>query len=295
MNNKKIKSALNWLKDAWPLLLGSLAIFSICYFGSFKLREFKWVFYYFSFMLCFLTVNLPNNKYTRIISGIVMFPIYLFKLIEPIFLLLVCLMLHFGIYLLLWECLMFLNKIELLNLNHSAILYICLTLGSTCILLFGKYIIIYVVNTLKDEHRPYMKKLKSDFIQLFLNQDIFRVLIYSLYFVILVLSSINSFDSINVKFLSKFQSPILQSFATFVAFERIVNNKQVLSGIKKKLKDKIILIWLGTSLPPGSNYYFQVKKDGKSEDINYVSEREHFDFYMKYNEQLDASHCFATV
>lgn len=283
----KLKS---WFKEYWMLLFLSISCFIIAYLFSDILAEFRWIFYYLSLMTLSLAIDLPSNRFTKILYTIIILPLIICKILEPIVLLFICLIFHFSAYLAILSPLLFLKKAGVINLSSDAILYISLTLGSIIILLFGKHIIPFVARSLKDEHRPYMIKLKSDFIELLLNKDTFKVALYSLYFIILVLSSISTFTHLNIDFLRKFQASILQSFATFIAFERIVNNTEVLSKIKKDFKKKIVLVWAGSSLPITPTYYINIKKNGKSEGISFVSKKDHSDFFTSWQDSLTTSY-----
>lgn len=280
----------SWIKKNGMLFLFGIILFSLTYFWKEKIIGFRWFLYYCSIIILISSLKIPINKFTKVFYFIIFFPIIIFKFLEPILLSLICLVFHAGVYLILGVFLAYMCKMEILNLTRNAILYISLTLGSIIILLFGKYVIKYTLYIFNNDHKPYMQELNFDFIQLLLNKDVFKLSVYSMYFIILILSSMSSFEVFSLVYFNTYRTPILQSFVSFIAFERVVNNTEILSEIKKKLKEKIISIWFGSFLPITPTYYIQITGNNKNEKINFLSKEEYSDFFTVWKDELNSKY-----
>ncbi|MCO5258591.1 MAG: hypothetical protein M9916_00410 [Crocinitomicaceae bacterium] len=79
----------------------------------------------------------------------------------------------------------------------------------------------------RNEFRLYLKQ-RELFLKNTINRDRFRFLIYMLYFLFLIITSFINLEGYELSIMDSIYKPISYSFITFIAFDRILANKQIM-------------------------------------------------------------------
>uniref|UniRef100_UPI00404A9795 hypothetical protein n=1 Tax=Flavobacterium sp. TaxID=239 RepID=UPI00404A9795 len=180
----------------------------------------KWLFVYISILMMLSIFN--KYKAIKLIQSILWLPIEIILIFAPLFFSLNGIFMAYIIALCLSILLFILIPLYFfeLKMQQSAMIYIILTSTSIIISTIGNKIIEFwhYVNN-KTEKEKHLKLSLS-----ILNQKKSRYLIFIIYFVLLIIFNFASFNNTPVFNNEKLTATILQSFATFIAFDRLYTN-----------------------------------------------------------------------
>ena len=125
----------------------------------------------------------------------------------------------------------------------STKIYLIFTLSTITIVLYNERIIARV-NKVQEYDKPNDREVKQlEFTKLFINKNNAKFGIYVFYFFILVVTSIITLNKIEVFENKDLMSATLQSFATYIAFERIINNTHIVGMSKRDLLTKLLEVF----------------------------------------------------
>lgn len=218
----------NWFRqNSFKLILGivlgilGMKIEETNITGSMTL--FRLLFFYASIFI--LSTLLPKHKFFEIIKGIISIPFiilsFLMPLSQTIFLIIVGFIMPFMLF---SCCFIYFPEIINIDLNRQSKIYLVFTLSSIFILLFSEKLIARM-NRSQHIFKPEERESKQlEFSMMFANKNIARFFIYVFYFLLLIISSVSTLNKFEMFEMKDLMAPILMSFTTFIAFERILNN-----------------------------------------------------------------------
>ena len=200
---------------------------------------FKCIFYYgFIFAMALI---LPKNRYINKILLVIKMPFFILTLFMPLIKM---------FYLFIWGfvvpfiiCFLVFSVIPEvifnIDLTDATKIYLIVTLGTIIIILFSDKII-QKVNSIQEGDKPHRQESQLEFSRLFVNNGIAKFSIYAFYFIIIVVSSVVTLNRISTFLEKDMMLAIVQSFATYIAFERITNNLML---IKLNRKDIVLRLF----------------------------------------------------
>lgn len=244
----------DYIKEIKAILI--FALISILFFGGVYVLDYYKVLYQFMFLLVvypllyfiifiFNDVVIKSNTLDKILS-IIGLPFHyiriLITLVLPFYFLLIHLLYYIGFIFLIPK--IFIEGLSFIDITFSSsnMLYIKLTLSVFIAVLFNFQLrrLIYVISParIKDSKklRPYKLDKLTDYI---LSENNVRFVIYSLYVILLMIFNYIEFEKSDLANL-EFNRVILQSFVTFIAFDRALTLLKSLEFKPSDLLQKII-------------------------------------------------------
>jgi hypothetical protein len=142
------------------------------------------------------------------------------------------------------------------NLNYNTKAYLCITTTVILLRTFGNWLIKSIVkwNYKIDNQTEHIE------LTLFLvNEDRIRYFIYILFFIALAIFSFFSLEEIKVFSHLKLPMAILNSFATFIAYDRLFNSRNLIKLNPKKHWELLIKVYENDPKYKGDTNYL-IKK-----------------------------------
>lgn len=206
------------------------------------------IIYFICSIIIFRVQNKIKNKILRGILNVLTFPYFLIYILltfsVPIFILGI----NFIIFLIFSSIIPFTYKTIDQNFYHINItkytdLYLCITIPLMTILIFHKYIlkIINYINENNYGKGTNFEKFKiNELANYVFDYKTIKFLIYTTYFTFLFIYSIYVINGQHFLTDSKNEKVILQSFISFIAFDRLVSNIKDFTITPSGLLDKLI-------------------------------------------------------
>jgi len=237
---------INWVKEngfivVTGLTMGAFAIVLRDETNSGFIVYFKCMLGYVS--IKFLATLLPDTKIFRIINGIISIPFIIAMLLMPFLQTILLTIFGFIVPFMFFAC-CFIKFPEIINidLNKSTKIYLIITLSTIFIVLFSEKLMT-IFNKVQHNFKPIEReKTQLEFSKTLINKNIARFAIYLFYFIALIISSVSTLNKIEIFNSKDFMSAILMSFATYIAFERIINNINIMKFSMKDIVRKYIEI-----------------------------------------------------
>jgi len=238
-----VKNTKKELKSTIIFVLINIMVIFLIYFGKFLKNYFSdvkyfWIGLVIYFILTFLLTILNhriNFKVLRIATLILSFPISLIyvlvAILIPVLITQIYLILYFILSFILPYLLYTLDiKYSFLSLQIQTWIYIISTTGVIIAIIFNKqidYLTFKIVpfTSLKKE-----KKKRSNLVELcnyIVSSSNIKLVIYSLYFIALIITNFLNFQDSSFFSTPDIDKAILQSFITFLAFERLTTNLEL--------------------------------------------------------------------
>lgn len=195
--------------------------------------------------ICALTWSLPENKFFNFIKIAVAIPyiigIFILPFIELFFLLMV------TVFTPLTVIALFIDKVPEailgIDLLFNTKLYLMLIISSILISLFAEIIIVKFItywNRTKSDERV---SKRVEFTLGLINSGVIKYSIYFLFCLSLFVFSIAKFNQIDIFEDRDIVNVILTSFATFIAFDRLTLNKNLININPKRMFKKLLNLW----------------------------------------------------
>ncbi len=214
----------------------SLKIFLISFFS-----------YILLIILSYQLAKITKNNIILKINKILFFPIYFFftffTFVIPIGMMIIHIFLYFGTSFLIPTIIVLVANLFLDNntLTQETSIYLRITLSAFIMVIFN-YQIRNFVHTISPARFKTSKKLKpyklDKMSEYLLSEDNIRFIVYSVYVIFLILINLTYFQ-IGTGFFQEHGKAILQSFVTFIAFDRAIN---ILKNLKFKPSDFLKMI-----------------------------------------------------
>lgn len=200
-------------------------------------------------------------KYYETLNKIVEFPNVLYPLVvKPYLKMYLGLMLFLGVYLGgMYYVFKYGPEFFGYDLNYNTKAYLCITTTVILLRTFGNWLIKSIVkwNYKIDNQVEHIE------LTLFLvNEERIRYFIYFLFFISLAVLSYFSLEEIKVFSHLKLPMAILNSFATFIAYDRLFNSRNLIKFNPKKHWELLVKVYEKDLKYKGnSNYLIKTKKD----------------------------------
>lgn len=239
---QKIK---NWVRINYKRVLISVIFISTALFIP-KTLQFSLLLRLFAgyLGLFILTSVFPKNRVFEILKLIIGIPYLLIILISPFYMagmsILFSLVYSFGIPAI---SILLINEVSGIALSDYTIYYLGLTVGSLIFLLFGNRMISKTIEIIESNRTKERVESQTSMTLKILNQKTYRVIIYSGFFILLFATSIYDFQNSEDAETLQWTTPILKSFVTIVAFDRIALNGKQLKLVLKEMKQDILNVY----------------------------------------------------
>lgn len=191
-----------------------------------------------------LTAIFPKYKFFEYLKLLIGLPYLLMIAISPIHLatmsIFFTLIFSFGIPAML---ILLIGEISSITLTRNSIYYLGLTIGSFIFLLFGNWMIKKNIEIIESDKPKKRTENQVNLTLNFLNQNTYRIIIYSIFLVLLFATSLYDFQNSMYKESIQWTKPILQSFVTIVAFERVILKTKQFKVSLKEMKENFLEIY----------------------------------------------------
>jgi len=128
-----------------------------------------------------------------------------------------------------------------IDLTLELKVYLAATFSSIFIVLRGEKIASRIT---ADEYKPKERARKqTEFTLSFVNKDVIKYLIYSSFFLSLLIFSITQFSNTELISGKDIGTPLLRAFVTFIAFDRLIQNSNLMNINLKKSFKKLWTVW----------------------------------------------------
>jgi len=200
--------------------------------------------YYFLYeSISFLIMALPNRRPFKKIKFLVSALHSIGLLLDPIIRLSLAITSFFATPLAL-SLLLFHVIPELIfqiDLTLEVKIYLIATFSSIFMVLFGES----AANIIKvDDYKPKERRKKQiEFVLSVINHDVIKYIIYLSFFISLLFFSFVQLNDMNLFGEKNIGIPILQAFGTFIAFDRLVQNKNLMNINLKRTFKKLLIVW----------------------------------------------------
>ena len=227
-----------WFKNNSAILFGSIFLLAICIFfkdakGGLEIIIMKYIFYY---MFIYLSIGLlPKNKITIIILDIIRTPGHLLILVSSLLkslnFIAVTFLLPTIIFFLIYDKLF---SIIGYHFTNSIIFYLTLISSSIFIIEFYEKTLVSLIKTIYRKDDENKKNFITNLSKSLMNKNRIRFFTYLIYLIFLIPFSIIRLEDNISKYDMSFLNAAFYSFSTFLAYEKIVQNINLMKvNIKK--------------------------------------------------------------
>ena len=237
----------NWFKKYIFLIIFSIVFFGLAYWTNYYEGENE---YPYSFILYYIAISstsslLPDRIVLKQIKNIIGFPAAILMLSAPLIEVVFFSMFAFVLPFLLIYKLENLISASLLNnsLNSATKLYLVLVLGTIFITLFCEKIIKIMNKVMNYEKSKQRINSNLDLALSLANKSKVRFVIYLSFFIYLIIFSVERLNNIQIFETEQFNFAVFYSFATYIAFERILHNLNLMQINPKLFYSKLYKAW----------------------------------------------------
>lgn len=239
---------IKWLKKNAGLLIISLILVSgsLMYYSYSGITSENFYFLMFLYLGVFIFAGtFPQNRILNIVKTIIYIPFFLLMLIKPFagffFALIVGLYVPLAII-----SLMFIHLPENLfqiDLLSSTKVYLILTIWTIVISTYGEYFMKQAILIQEYDKSEEKQTVQIDFNKSLINNRVVKYLLFFTYFVILIVFSIIELNHYDVFGNDDLYLAINLSFVSFLAFDRLIVNKNLINLTTKKVKSNLLKVW----------------------------------------------------
>ena len=195
--------------------------------------------------LVFIVITLPENKYLNWFKAIILIPAGIIGFIGPLmkilFEFIFAYFLPLGIIAMFYKFVP--TRVFDININYSAKVYLTLTTTSIVTTLCSEKLMIWCRKTMNSDNPAELLHLYHDLGNHLINKQRTRYIIFLAFFCYIVLYSIASLNDIELFSVKNINVAVMQTFGTYIAFDRLISNKNLLEFSPKLFFSKISLIW----------------------------------------------------
>ena len=237
----------NWFKENLTTIIFSLIFIGIFFgFNSFEKRNESYYSYFFLYLGLYTSSSLlPDWIILKQLKVLIVIPGALLMLIGPLIQVFIFIMFAFILPFMIIT-LLFKYVPEYLfgiDLNYSTKLYLVLISGIIFITLFGEKLM-HRVNKNQNYDKP--EKRKKSQIELALalvNKERIRYIIYLSFFIYLIIFSTSKLGNFELFDKPNVSQAVFYSFVTYIAFERIIFNLELMKFSPKNFLSKLFNTW----------------------------------------------------
>ncbi|NQY31245.1 MAG: hypothetical protein HRT69_17485, partial [Flavobacteriaceae bacterium] len=232
---------IKWLKEYSFSLIISLILItgSLIYYAYNGITSENFYFLLFLYMGVFSLVGtFPQNKILNILKVIIYIPFLLLMLIKPFFGFFLAIII--GVYApLAIISLIFIHLPENLfqiDLLSSTKVYLIFTIWTIVISIYGEYFMKQAILIQEHDKSEEKKTSQIDFNKSLLNNGIIKYLLFLTYFIVLIVFSIIKLNHYDLFENDHLYLAINLSFFSFLSFDRLITNKNLINFIPKNIK-----------------------------------------------------------
>lgn len=233
-------------KQKTDLFLIILGIITILF--SFYLFDTNSIYCYFLTYLgiVFITFTIPDNKFINWIKFIILLPTGVLAIIGPLLKVLIVFFLAYLLPLMLFAIFYKLALIYFFNVDLSYASNVYLTLISTLIFitLFSEKLMIWFNDVFNGNNPEKLINLYQNLGFFLINKQRTRYFIFFGFFLYLIIFSIASLNEINLFDTKNINVAIMQTFGTYIAFDRLITNRNLFEFKPKTFLQKMSKIWV---------------------------------------------------
>ncbi|NER15120.1 hypothetical protein GWK08_16820 [Leptobacterium flavescens] len=240
----------NWIKQNSLSLIISISLVVIflafVFFSEESFKGLNNLAYFFLYMgISIFSWTLPKNRIFNIIKIILAVPYLILMFLMPFFGFLYASI--YGILGPLAAITIFIHYVPeyLFNVDllFATKLYLVLTIWSIVVVSFSEKIMRRVI-LIQDNDKPNNRKEKQiDFTLSLINNGIIKYIIYLSFFISLVIFSFTRLNQIEIFDNNDLNTAIIQSFVTFIAFDRLIMNKQLFKFSRIEILKNLMNVW----------------------------------------------------
>lgn len=192
-----------------------------------------------------ITFIVPDYKYINWLKIIIFLPMALLMLIGPLSK--VFFIFTYGYLMPLGIIALFFKFIPIfffdIDLSYSSNVYLTLTLTSLFVTLYSERIMKWSNKIINNDNPDELVDLYNNLSFHLINRNRTKYLIFLGFFLYIIIYSISSLNDFSIFDDSKINIAIMQSFATYIAFDRLLNSKALFDFKPKEFLSKMSKIW----------------------------------------------------
>ena len=237
----------NWFKNKIYFLLFGVVFFGLAYWLDINETENEIPYSYFLYYISISSTAgaFPDWIVLKQIKNIIGLPAAILMMSAPLvevffFFMFAFVFPFFGIY----KLIILVSDLFGILLNAATKLYLVLVTGTILITLFCEKIIKVINYVMNYEQSNKRRKSNLDLSLSLANKNKVRFFIYLSFFIYLIIFSIERLNNIQVFDTEQFNFAVFYSFATYIAFERIVHNLNLMKIKPKIFYSKLYRAWV---------------------------------------------------
>jgi hypothetical protein len=235
----------NWFKKNIFLMIFSIVFFGLAYWSNYYESEYPYSYFLYYIAISSTSSLLPDWILFKQIKNIIGLPAAILMLSAPLIEVFYFLMFAFVFPFFLIYRLVDLISASLLNnnLNSATELYLVLVLGTIFITLFCEKTIKFMNKVMNYEKSKQRINSNLDLALSLANKSKVRFVIYLSFFIYLIIFSVERLNNIQIFETEQFNFAVFYSFATYIAFERILHNLNLMQINPKLFYSKLYKAW----------------------------------------------------
>ena len=193
-----------------------------------------------------VTVTIPDWKFLRAIKSIILIPAGVLMIIGPLFKVFFVFIYAYLMPLALFALFYKYVPIYFFNVDLTYASNVYLTLTTTFIFttLFSEKIMIWSNKIINNENPEELVNLYHNLGNQLINKQRTRYLIFFGFFLYLIIYSIASLNEIELFNIENTNVAVMQTFGTYIAFDRLISNRTLFDFKPKTFLHKISKIWV---------------------------------------------------
>lgn len=209
--------------------------------------------------IVFITIAMPDHKYLNWLKTLILIPAGIIGIIGPLakilFEFIFAYFLPLGLIAIFYK---FVPKYFFgIDVNYAAKVYLTLTTASIFITFWSEKLMIWCRRTMNGDNPEELLDLYKDLGHHLINRQRTRYLIFLAFFCYILVYSTASLNNIELFTVENTNVAVMQTFGTYIAFDRLISNKNLFHFSPKLFLAKILPIW-----------GFDFSRTGKKEDGN---------------------------
>jgi len=226
-------------------MIFSIVFFGLAYWSNYYESEYPYSYFLYYIAISSTSSLLPDWILFKQIKNIIGLPAAILMLSAPLIEVFYFLMFAFVFPFFLIYRLVDLISASLLNnnLNSATELYLVLVLGTIFITLFCEKTIKFMNKVMNYEKSKQRINSNLDLALSLANKSKVRFVIYLSFFIYLIIFSVERLNNIQIFETEQFNFAVFYSFATYIAFERILHNLNLMQINPKLFYSKLYKAW----------------------------------------------------
>jgi hypothetical protein len=233
-------------KRLFFVIFGILIIISSIYFNSTNELSGYVITYVGTAIIIIALQDYPNWKFLNIIKIVILIPVYVLGIIGPLMKVLALLMFTYLLpSMIITIFLKFIPKnVFNIDLSYSANAYLALTFSLIFVTIFCEKFIIFFNKIINNDNPEELVDNYSNLTLHLINKARTKYLIFFSFFCYIIIYSVSSLNNTEIFEMKNTNVAIMQTFGTYIAFDRLISNKNLFILDFKLFLKKITKIWI---------------------------------------------------